>query len=452
MRSRPSLHLEFNSFPCRIEISHLHSCLIADTSWLTSFNLCCPYFGTLGLSGRRLVRISFVPGFFPAITYPVCRRLPILLAMVVDIRHGLTGEIAMQIETKSDLSGWEVMDQVAAHQGLMTPYQVIVNPGRASKQTSPLHILPISLAADCREIQIIVRPLQYPTAAQYHRLMEALYRKDAGEVAKFLGRGLDLTLLAPPGGHTSALLTMAMLKDHDIEPYTSSSSGFLLKYPCQNACLTFLLLQAKVDPNILPPKQQPTTMIGLAVALKNQALVQLLLDAEAEVHPDEATVPPLTIAVLHQNEGIVRALLTALADPWRSAPVGALLDCPWSKVVRPWTEPVSAMMVAAMQSPEQKMVGILMNAPTCMGSWEDSQPSHLAMPVSMAYSEPAMKLFTKVVEDYPRRTGPHRPCIGPESLHWRKLMAGLYLPKLPPGWLQSEDISAANCFLLRQTD
>ena len=103
----------------------------------------------------------------------------------------------MQIETKSDLSGWEVMDQVAAHQGLMTPYQVIVNPGRASKQTSPLHILPISLAADCREIQIIVRPLQYPTAAQYHRLMEALYRKDAGEVAKFLGRGLDLTLLAP---------------------------------------------------------------------------------------------------------------------------------------------------------------------------------------------------------------------------------------------------------------
>ena len=39
-------------------------------------------------------------------------------------------------------------------------------------------------------------------------------------------------------------------------------------------------------------------MIGLAVALKNQPLVQLLLDAEAEVHPEEATVPPPTIAVL----------------------------------------------------------------------------------------------------------------------------------------------------------
>jgi hypothetical protein len=46
-------------------------------------------------------------------------------------------------------------------------------------------------------------------------VMEALYRKDAGEVAKLLGRGLDLTCLVPPGGHTSALLTMAMLKDHD---------------------------------------------------------------------------------------------------------------------------------------------------------------------------------------------------------------------------------------------
>ena len=69
-------------------------------------------------------------------------------------------------------------------------------------------------------------------------------------------------------------------------------------------------------------------MIGLAVALKNQPLVQLLLDAEAEVHPDKATVPPLIIAVLHQHEGIVQTLLTARADPWRSTAVGALLDCP----------------------------------------------------------------------------------------------------------------------------
>ena len=110
------------------------------------------------------------------------------------------------------------------------------------------------------------------------------------------------------------------------------------------------------------------------------------------------------------------------------------------------------MRVAALQDPEQGMVGMLMNAPARLGTWEDSQPSHLPVPISMAYPESAMKLLTKVVEDYPRRTGPHRPCIRDESLHWRKLMAGLYLPKLPPGWLQSDDISPANCFLLRHTD
>ena len=91
------------------------------------------------------------------------------------------------------------MNQVAAHQGLMTPYQVVVNPDRVSKQTSPLHIIATSSAADRCEIQIIVRQLQIPTSPQYHRLMEALYRKDAGEVAKFLGRGLDLTWSVPPG-------------------------------------------------------------------------------------------------------------------------------------------------------------------------------------------------------------------------------------------------------------
>ena len=108
---------------------------------------------------------------------------------------------------------------------------------------------------------------------------------------------------------------MAMLKDHDVEPYTTtnlaSRSSIRVKMPALP-----LILQAKADPNVLPPKQQPTTMTGLAVALKNQALVQPLIDAKAEVHP---TVPPLTIAVLHQDKEIVQALLTALADPWRSA-------------------------------------------------------------------------------------------------------------------------------------
>ena len=37
-------------------------------------------------------------------------------------------------------------------------------------------------------------------------------------------------------------------------------------------------LQALANSNILPPKQQPTTMLELAVELGNLHLVQLLLD------------------------------------------------------------------------------------------------------------------------------------------------------------------------------
>ena len=68
---------------------------------------------------------------------------------------------------------------------------------------------------------------------------------------------------------------------------------------------THLLLQALADPNILPPKQQPTTMLELAVALGSSNLVQLLLDAGATVTSEESLVSPLVIAVLHRHRGNV---------------------------------------------------------------------------------------------------------------------------------------------------
>jgi hypothetical protein len=372
--------------------------------------------------------------------------------MQVDIRHGLTGEEVMQMETGSNLSGWDVMVKVAAFLGLQTPFQVVVNPGMTPKYMSPLHITQPDSAANCREIFFIIRPMQDPTAAQFRDLIEALYQKNAVELARMLGQGLDLTLIVPDGGHTSALLTLAMLKDHDPEGYMATNTMSPIKYPCPNACLTFLILQAKADPNILPPKQQPTTMIGLAVALRNQALVGLLLDAAAEVHPDEAMVPPLIVAVLHQDKENVQALLSASADPWRSAPVGALLDRPWSKWVFSWQEPVSAVQVAAAQGPEGVCADLLTGESVRPGKLEEGRISNISQPLSTALSERATMLLAQVIEDYKQRTGPHRPRLGHESLHWRKVMAGLYLPKLPIGWLQSEDISAANCPLLRQVD
>ena len=253
------------------------------------------------------------------------------------------------------------MVKLAAVLGLQTPYQVTVNPERMINDMSPLHVIQPDPLADRLETHFIVRPMQYPTATHYRQLIAALYQKNAVELSDILSQGLDLSLIVPDGGHTSALVALAMIQDHDSEDYTMAKDTRPLKYPSPNTCLTFLILQAKADPNILPPKQQPTTMIGLAVALGNQALVNLLLGAGAEVHPEAAMVPPLIIAVLNQDRDNVRALLRALADPWRSVHVGALLDRPWSKWAFTGQEPVCAVQVAAAQSSSGACTATLIN-------------------------------------------------------------------------------------------
>jgi hypothetical protein len=48
--------------------------------------------------------------------------------MFLDVRHGLTGEWLLQMETDSNLSGWDVMSKVVAFLELETPYQITVNP------------------------------------------------------------------------------------------------------------------------------------------------------------------------------------------------------------------------------------------------------------------------------------------------------------------------------------
>ena len=37
--------------------------------------------------------------------------------MIVDVRHGLTGEGVLQLETESNLSGWDLMVKLAAFLG-----------------------------------------------------------------------------------------------------------------------------------------------------------------------------------------------------------------------------------------------------------------------------------------------------------------------------------------------
>ena len=278
--------------------------------------------------------------------------------MLIDISNGLTGEVLTTLDRESIPSAWDVMVKVATQQRLRTPYQVIVHSGSCWKRLSPLRCLSACLNMNLPEVHIVVQPLQVPTDSQHRQLLEALYHKDAGEVADLLGRGFDLTVPFLPGGHTSTLLAIAILKDNDPEDYALARPGKAINHPSQQACLTYLILQAKVHPDVLPPKQHPTTMLGLAVALKNHALVKLLVEAEAMVHPEEALVPPLTVAVLHQERAIVSTLLNALANPWMNAPVGALHDLPWSPWVPTMLEPVSAVSVAAMQNSDNGMLDL----------------------------------------------------------------------------------------------
>ena len=101
-----------------------------------------------------------------------------------------------------------------------------------------------------------------------------------------------------------------------------------LRFPRPGVSLTHLLLQALADPNILPPKPQPTTMLELAVELGSSKLVQLLLEAGATVTSEESLVPPLLLAVFHRHRDNVRLLLDAQADPWQEVPIASILDHP----------------------------------------------------------------------------------------------------------------------------
>ena len=158
--------------------------------------------------------------------------------------------------------------------------------------------------------------------------MTALYEKDVVELCYLLGQGLDLTWPFPDSGHVSTLVALALLRDNGSGAYAYQATTDL-RFPQSGVSFTHLLLQALADPNVLPPKEQPTTMLALAVELGNRNLVQLLLEAAATVTSEERLVPPLMTAVLHRHRDNVQLLLHARADPWQAVPICALCDHPW---------------------------------------------------------------------------------------------------------------------------
>ena len=124
--------------------------------------------------------------------------------------------------------------------------------------------------------------------------------------------------------HISTLIASAILRDHSADPYAyQPAAGHC--FPRHGATLTYLLLQAHADPNIIPPKTKPTTMLELAVELGSSQHVQILLEAGASVIPVKGALPPLFLAVLHRHRTNVQLLLDAQVDPWQEITIASVL-------------------------------------------------------------------------------------------------------------------------------
>ena len=73
-------------------------------------------------------------------------------------------------------------------------------------------------------------------------------------------------------------------------------------------------------------------------------------------------------------------------------------------------------------------------------------------PSTTALTERATMALHQIITDYDNRNGPHTPHRGRESLRWKRILAGLGLPVLPAGWIQSDSTCIESGSLLHQLD
>ena len=201
------------------------------------------------------------------------------------VRHGLNGEEELAIDVVDRVpAGWDIMVQLACGLNLRSPFQIILYLNSTAAILPPVRTISQETASADSELCYLVQTMQVPTAEQYQSLVTALYEKNVVELCYLLGQGLDLTWPTPDSGHISTLVALAILRDNDNGAYAYQATKNL-RFPQPGVSLTYLLLQALADPYVLPPKQQPTTMLALAVELGNVNLVQLLLEA---ANPDQS--------------------------------------------------------------------------------------------------------------------------------------------------------------------
>lgn len=348
--------------------------------------------------------------------------------MRLSVRHGLTGEEALMIEgVERATLGWDVMTRMAKMLKLASPFQVVLYAEDSSVIQVPMKALRTDNEESETTLCYIVQVLQIPTAQQYQDLMTAIYHKDVMDLSYLLCKGVDLTRPTMDGGHTSSLLAVAILRDHSDDTYAyQPSAGHC--FPRHGASLLYLLLQAKADPNILPPKLHPTTMLELAVELGSSQIVQVLLAAGALVTPVEGAPPPLFRAVLHRHREIIQLLLEAHADPWQEIEIASVLSHPMQVFGRAARKELfNAVQVATMQSAEDTVLDMLIQAGHGI---EDAREGHISKtqikPVVL--TERATIIIRQTVQKYQTIIEAQSRQTNFTTYRWRQIFEGLYLP------------------------
>ena len=349
-------------------------------------------------------------------------------SMRLRLCHGILGETALTMDNLERTTlGWDIMQQAAKVLRLDSPFQVVLYAASSSAIQSPLRAVQFDTDTNEATFCYVVQSLQVPSAQQYRDLITAIYHKDVIEVSYLLGKGVGLMGMTTEEGHISTLVASAILRDHSADPYAyQPTAGHC--FPRHGATLTYLLLQAQADPNIIPPKIKPTTMLELAVELGSSQHVQILLEAGASVMPVKGALPPLFIAVLHRHRTNVQLLLDAQADPWQEIPIASVLCHSLEWYGHPARKEVfNAVQAAAAQSAEDTVIDILQHTSSPSDGVRSEQLSQVRIKFT-ALTDRATAIMKQLVWKYQHIIEKQSRQTNFTTFRWRRILEGLSLP------------------------
>jgi hypothetical protein len=234
--------------------------------------------------------------------------------MALRFQHGITGEFLWTLPSSQveDYTAWDAKLELQEVLPGLTPFQIEIMIGKRRL----LLFRPLSeyFPPEQHSADVLIRCLQPATEMQWSAIMRSLHWNDPTMLCLILSEGLDLSIIGTGSTRPPDLLCVAIRQDsgppsHELFPDMS--------YPYEGACLTFLLLCARADPNLSHPQHQPASPIGLVVQQGQQGLLSMLIQFRANVHPESDYVPPLFYAALGAFQSAIDFLLQSGADPWR---------------------------------------------------------------------------------------------------------------------------------------